>query len=570
MANLVEVKVPDIGDASEVDVIEVLVSEGDRVEKEDSLITLETDKATMDVPSSESGVVKEIKIKTGDKVSEGDVIVMVEREEDESSTDNSSDSASSEDTEQSSDKSKASSSEKESSDDKSSDDESSKKESSGQSVEKKVEVPDIGDSSEVDVIEICVSKGDTVEENDSLIVLETDKATMEVPSPFAGEVIDIQVKEGDKVSKGDFIAVMQVTESGTASSDSTESKQESSDQQSSGGSNNRDGADSGSDSSASAKKAPVPDYPQHTRKKTEGLVHASPAVRRFARELGVDLSKVSGTGAKNRIVKEDVQKHVKYELSRPKATAASGSTAMPEMPEIDFSKWGEIETKPLSRIQKISSVNLHRNWVTIPHVTQHEEADITELEAFRKSMKDEAAKQGVRLTPLAFVMKALVHSLKAFPRFNASLANDGENLIYKKYFHIGVAADTPEGLVVPVVRDVDQKSVYDIATELAELSAKARDKKLGADAMQGSTFTISSLGGIGGTSFTPIVAWPNVAILGLSKNQMKPVWNGSEFEPRLMLPMSLSYDHRVIDGADAARFCVHLADTLNDIRRVLL
>ncbi len=569
MANLVEVKVPDIGDASEVDVIEVLVSEGDRIEKEDSLITLETDKATMDVPSSESGVVKEIKIKTGDKVSEGDVIVMVECDEGESSSDDASESDSDTDssaqTENASAESEASSSDK-----KRSNDEGSKKESSGQSVERKVEIPDIGDASEVDVIEICVSKGDTVEENDSLIVLETDKATMEVPSPFAGEVIDIQVKEGDKVSKGDFIAIMKVADSNAASSDAAESKQESSGQQSPGSSDIVEGDDSSSDSSASAKKAPVPDYPQHTRKKTEGLVHASPAVRRFARELGVDLSKVSGTGAKNRVVKEDVQKHVKYELSRPKATAASGSTAMPEMPEIDFSKWGEVETKPLSRIQKISSVNLHRNWVTIPHVTQHEDADITELEAFRKSMKDEAAKQGIRLTPLAFVMKALVHSLKAFPRFNASLANDGENLIYKKYFHIGVAADTPEGLVVPVVRDVDQKSVYDIATELAELSAKARDKKLGADAMQGSTFTISSLGGIGGTAFTPIVAWPNVAILGLSKNQMKPVWNGSEFEPRLMLPMSLSYDHRVIDGADAARFCVHLANTLNDIRRVLL
>lgn len=569
MANLVEVKVPDIGDASEVDVIEVLVSEGDRIEKEDSLITLETDKATMDVPSSESGVVKEIKIKTGDKVSEGDVIVMVECDEGESSSDDASESDSDTDssaqTENASAESEASSSDK-----KRSNDEGSKKESSGQSVERKVEIPDIGDASEVDVIEICVSKGDTVEENDSLIVLETDKATMEVPSPFAGEVIDIQVKEGDKVSKGDFIAIMKVADSNAASSDAAESKQESSGQQSPGSSDIVEGGDSSSDSSASAKKAPVPDYPQHTRKKTEGLVHASPAVRRFARELGVDLSKVSGTGAKNRVVKEDVQKHVKYELSRPKATAASGSTAMPEMPEIDFSKWGEVETKPLSRIQKISSVNLHRNWVTIPHVTQHEDADITELEAFRKSMKDEAAKQGIRLTPLAFVMKALVHSLKAFPRFNASLANDGENLIYKKYFHIGVAADTPEGLVVPVVRDVDQKSVYDIATELAELSAKARDKKLGADAMQGSTFTISSLGGIGGTAFTPIVAWPNVAILGLSKNQMKPVWNGSEFEPRLMLPMSLSYDHRVIDGADAARFCVHLANTLNDIRRVLL
>ena len=243
---------------------------------------------------------------------------------------------------------------------------------------------------------------------------------------------------------------------------------------------------------------------------------------------------------------------------------------MPEMPEIDFSKWGEIESQPLSRIQKISSVNLHRNWITIPHVTQHEDADITELDDFRKSMKEEAAKEGVRLTPLAFIMKALVHSLKAFPRFNSSLANDGENIILKKYVHIGVAVDTPDGLVVPVVKNVDQKSVYQLAQELGELSAKAREKKLPADAMQGSTFTISSLGGIGGTQFTPIVAWPNVAILGLSRNKIQPVWDGKAFQPRMMLPMSLSYDHRVIDGADAARFCVHLAKTLADIRRIML
>jgi pyruvate dehydrogenase E2 component (dihydrolipoamide acetyltransferase) len=434
------------------------------------------------------------------------------------------------------------------------------------SVEEPLLVPDIGDASDVDVIEVCVSVGDTVSENDSLIVLETDKATMEVPSPKSGEITELSVKVGDKVSRGSVIGSIKTAanEASVASAQAGESKETSSVQPSL-----PMGASQPS-TAAAPKQAPVPDYPQLQRTKKEGLVHASPAIRRFARELGVDLTKVSGTGNKGRITKEDVQKYVKYELSRPKATAATGSFAMPEMPEIDFSKWGEIETQPLSRIQKISSVNLHRNWITIPHVTQHEEADITELEAFRQSMKDEAAKSGVRLTPLAFVMKALVCSLKAFPRFNASLANDGENLILKKYYHIGVAADTPDGLVVPVVRDVDQKSVYEIASELAELSAKAREKKLGADAMQGSTFTISSLGGIGGTSFTPIVAWPNVAILGLSKNQMKPVWNGKEFEPRLMLPMSLSYDHRVIDGADAARFCVHLAQMLSDIRRIIL
>lgn len=598
MTNLVEVKIPDIGDASDVDVIEVLVSEGDRVEKEDSLITLETDKATMDVPSSEAGVVKEVKVSTGDKVSQGDVILMVEPEgsddasgsdddeKDESESDGSDadDSGSDDSSSDNSDSNDSDSdkTDKSDADDKSSDKEKSdksKSKSSGGSSKQEIKVPDIGDASDVDVIEICVSKGDTVEKDDSLIVLETDKATVDVPSSASGEVLEIKVSEGDKVSQGSVICIMNVTDGGDLSEDGASEKSSdddsSKDSSSEKGSSDKDDseqADEKSDkhSSSNSKRAPVPDYPQQSRKKSEGLVHASPAVRRFARELGVDLSKVSGTGVKNRVVKEDVQKYVKYELSRPKATAATGSFAMPEMPDIDFSKWGEVEKKPLSRIQKISSVNLHRNWITIPHVTQHDEADITELEAFRKSMKEEAAKSGVRLTPLAFVMKALVHTLKAFPRFNSSLANDGENLIMKKYFHIGVAADTPEGLVVPVVRDVDQKSVYDIAAELADLSAKARDKKLGADAMQGSTFTISSLGGIGGTAFSPIVAWPNVAILGLSKNQMKPVWNGKEFEPRLMLPTSLSYDHRVIDGADAARFSVHLSQTLADIRRVLL
>jgi pyruvate dehydrogenase E2 component (dihydrolipoamide acetyltransferase) len=300
------------------------------------------------------------------------------------------------------------------------------------------------------------------------------------------------------------------------------------------------------------------------------VVHASPAVRRFARELGVDLTRVRGSGPKGRILKDDVQAYVKDELARPKATAATGAFAMPELPQIDHSKFGTVEQVPLTRIQKVSSVNLHRNWITIPHVTQHDEADITELEAFRKSMKDEAAREGVRLTPLAFMMKAVVCSLKAFPTFNASLAADGEQLILKKYYHIGVAVDTPNGLVVPVIRDVDQKGVLELARELGEVSAKARDGKLAPGAMQGSSFSISSLGGIGGTAFTPIVNWPDVAILGVSKSRMQPVWNGKEFVPRLMLPLSLSYDHRVIDGAVAARFITHLSGVLADIRKILL
>lgn len=555
MADITQVKVPDIGDASGVDVIEVLVNVGDTIEVEDSLIVLETDKATMEVPSSHAGVVKSIEVKVGDKVSEGDVILSVE------ATDNASSSDDSEESKEESTKDESSKEEGDNTQQKQSADDASQQgaddSDEGEEKEEPLIVPDIGDSSDVDVIEVTVQAGDSVEKDDSLIVLETEKATMEVPSPSAGTIVSMSVKVGDKVSQGDQIGVIKTT----ATQSTKPKKQQPADE-----SKPSQEAPKQADT---PKPAPVSDYPVQAPKEGK-LVHASPAVRRLAREFGADLSKVKGTGPKSRIMKEDVQSYIKFELSRPKATASSGAVGTPDLPEIDFSKFGEVEQKPLSRIQKISSVNLHRNWTMIPHVTQHEDADITDLDAFRKSMKDEAAKEGVRLTPLAFIMKALVASLKAFPTFNASLANDGENLILKKYYNIGVAVDTPDGLVVPVIRDVDKKSVYELAKELGEVSEKARDKKLGAADMQGSCFTISSLGGIGGTSFTPIVNWPDVAILGLSRNQMKPVWNGKEFEPRMMLPMSLSYDHRVIDGAVAARFIVHLSKMLGDIRRVIL
>jgi len=535
------VKVPDIGDVSEVDVIEVLVAPGDEIKVDDSLIVLETDKATMEVPSSHAGKVESLLVKVGDKVSQGDPILSLVAAEGESSTDSTSKDSQ---TEVSEDAASA-----------------PEKQQEATSIEP-LEVPDIGDVSDVDVIEVLIQPGDQISKDQGLIVLETDKATMEVPSPVAGEIKDVKVKVGDKVSQGSLIGhILTEPQGAEKSSASPEPKI----------TEEKPLAPSLMAPTPTKKKAPVPDHPALQKRPVEGkLIHASPAVRRFARELGADLSKVTGTGPKGRILKEDVQNFIKFELSRPKATASTGAFAMPEMPEIDHAKWGSIETQSLTRIQKISSVNLHRNWVTIPHVTQHEDADITELEAFRKSLKDEAAKEGIRLTPLAFVMKAVVHSLKAFPKFNASLANDGESLILKRYYHIGVAVDTPDGLTVPVIRDVDKKSVYELAAELAEVSSKAREKKLSAEDMQGSSFTISSLGGIGGTAFTPIVKWPDVAILGLSRNKMQPVWNGQSFEPRLMLPMSLSYDHRVIDGADAARFCVHLAQTLADIRRVLL
>lgn len=424
-----------------------------------------------------------------------------------------------------------------------------------------VKVPDLGDSDSVEIIEISVQAGDKVEKESPLIVVETDKATMEIPSPLAGTVIEVCVAAGDKVSEGDLIARV---ESAASESQATEIQAEEAPQ-----------PETSADTKPAESTEPQEtegsesDYATLHTKPNKAIVYASPAVRRFARELGADISNLQGTGSKGRILKEDVQKFVKAQLSKQTTTAAPGK-GLAELPTIDFSKFGEIETVSLSKIQKVSSTNLHRNWVNIPHVTQNDLADITEMEAFRQSMKAEAAADGIKLTPLAFMMKATVAALKAFPRFNASLASDGETLVMKKYFHIGVAVDTPDGLVVPVVRDVDTKSVYQLAKELAELSAKAREKKLGIDAMQGACFSISSLGGIGGTSFTPIVNWPDVAILGVSKSSMQPVWNGKEFEPRLMLPLSLSYDHRVIDGALAARFVTHLSKTLGDIRRLVL
>ncbi|WP_196138475.1 dihydrolipoyllysine-residue acetyltransferase [Aliikangiella sp. G2MR2-5] len=549
MSNLIAVNVPDIGDVSDVDIIEVLVSVGDTIAKEDSLITLETDKATMDVPSSEAGVVKAIHVNVGDKVSQGDLILEVEASGASQEISPAPIEASSNDTVIA---------EKGETETVNTETVNTEMVSGGEVEEKDLVVPDIGDASDVDVIEVLFKEGDVVEKEQGLITLETDKATMDVPSSDAGTILSVSVKVGDKVSQGDVIGRIKVS-TATAPADKT-------------------AIDTKAvpvpapapKSAPSNRTAPVPEHPQMKKKSSGGVVHASPAVRRFARELGADLTQVKGSGPKGRILKEDVQNFIKFELSRPKATAATGAFATPQMPEVDHEKWGNVDTKPLTRIQKISSVNLHRNWISIPHVTQHEDADITDLDDFRKSLKEEAARDGVRLTPLAFIMKGLVYSLKAFPKFNASLANDGENLILKNYYHIGVAVDTPNGLTVPVIRNVDQKGIYELANDLAEMSAKARDGKLSADDMQGSSFTISSLGGIGGTGFTPIVKWPDVAILGLSRNKMQPVWNGKEFVPRLMLPMSLSYDHRVIDGADAARFAVHLAETLKDIRRVLL
>ncbi len=421
---------------------------------------------------------------------------------------------------------------------------------------KDIKLPDIGDFKDVEVIEVLVSPGDSIRADDSLITLESDKASMEIPSPAGGKVAQVKVKVGDIINEGDLLAVIEEDDTAVETAPVAPPKP-------------IDAAPTPPAPAPGEKKAkPLPIAP--TREDRPGRkAHASPAVRRFARELGVDLTQVSGSGPKGRITKDDVQGFVKGALSGGQS-AAGGALALPSMPAVDFSKFGETEEVELNRIRKISGAHLHRSWITVPHVTQFDEADITELEAFRKAQKEAALKQDVRLTFMPFLIKACVAALQKFPEVNASLSGSGESLILKKYVHIGVAVDTPNGLVVPVLRDVDKKGVYDLARELMAISSKAREGKLAPGDMQGGCFTISSLGGIGGSQFTPIVNAPEVAILGVSRAAMKPVWNGSDFEPRLMMPFSLSYDHRVIDGAQGVRFTTYLGALLSDIRRLLL
>ncbi|OIM99337.1 dihydrolipoyllysine-residue acetyltransferase [Idiomarina sp. MD25a] len=579
MADKIELKVPDVG-GEEVEVIEILVSAGDTIEKEDGVVTVESDKASMDIPASEGGKIVELKVKEGDTIKEGDVLAIIEAASDDSTDDDDdSDDDKAEDTTEESSPDESSDASED--DDDAQDDQQQEAASGGESEVIDVEVPDIGDEEDVEIIEILVNKGDSVEKEDGLITLETDKATMDVPCPEDGEVEEMLVKVGDKVSQGSKIAKLKVTRSGGSSSSTNDesksaSKSEDKAEQAPSKSESDDKASAKSNSTpTSERQPPVPDHP--TERKDGSPIHASPAVRRVAREFGVDLSQVKGTGPKNRILKEDVQEYVKYELSRPKAVAGQtsqggGGLQVIDGPKVDFSKFGEVEEVQLSRIQRKSGPNLHRNWVTIPHVTQFDEADITELERFRKSENEVAKKQdlGFKITPLVFIMKACAKALREFPNFNSSLSESGEALIMKKYVHIGIAVDTPNGLVVPVIRDVDKKGIYELSEELVDVSARARDGKLKAADMQGGCFSISSLGGIGGTAFTPIVNAPEVAILGVSRNEMKPKWNGKEFEPKLMLPLCLSYDHRVIDGADAARFTAYLSQVLGDIRKLVL
>jgi pyruvate dehydrogenase E2 component (dihydrolipoamide acetyltransferase) len=538
MSQVIEIKVPDIGDYDGVPVIEVHVKPGDVVEKEQSLVTLESDKATMDVPSSHAGVVKEVKVKVGDSISEGHVVILLEE----------SGSAS---TKAAPVASPVAAPQK-----------AAPAAAPAASSLVNVTVPDIGDYKGVPVIEVHVKPGDVVEKEQTLVTLESDKATMDVPSSHAGVVKEVKVKVGDSISQGDLVVILESSSAGAASAAPSKT------------------ATPAAVAPQASSPAPVKSAPQASVQRTESvpttgaISHASPSVRKYARELGVDVTKVIGTSAKGRISQEDVQAYVKNIMTGQAASpagapvAASGGLNLLPWPKIDFSKFGETETKPLSRIQKLSAANLSRNWVMIPAVTYHEDADITDLEAFRVMTNKDNEKQGIKVTMLAFLIKAAVNALKKYPEFNSSL--DGDNLVMKKYFHIAFAADTPNGLVVPVVKNADKKGIFEIAKETGELAKLAREGKLKPDQMQGASFTISSLGGIGGTYFSPIINAPEVAILGVNKASMKPVWDGKQFAPKLICPLSLTADHRVIDGALATRFNVYLAELLADFRRVVL
>lgn len=537
LAKSVDVVVPDIGQSGDVDVIEVLVSPGDTIAVDTALVTLESDKASMDIPSPLAGVIDTINVAVGDKVQTGSLILTVKAQAEKVTNEPAAAPA-----EPEKPAAKA--------------DVAAPVVASGTPSIKEVKVPDIGNATDVEVIEITVKVGDVLTVDQAIATLESDKASMDIPSPYAGVVTVIKIAVGDKVSAGASMILMEV-KGETSQQTAVQAKAE----------------------PTTPALAPKPaetsipaasTTPAALSAPPSGSAHAGPAVRRFARELGVDLSKVQGKGPKGRVLKEDVQQYVKAQLQRGPEAGTGIPFGLPPLAPVDFSQWGEIETITLSRIKKISGSNLHRNWLQAPHITQFDEADITELEEFRKAEQSAAEKQGLKLTPLVFIMKAVVGALKMYPNFNASLDPGNDKLILKKYYHLGVAVDTPNGLMVPVVRDVDKKGFFELAKELAAVSEKARTKGLTPNEMQGSTFTLSSLGGIGGTAFTPIINLPNVAILGISRSTIKPVYKDGQFVPRLMLPLSLSYDHRVIDGAEGARFSRQLVTLLGDIRNLLL
>ena len=550
MSTIQDIFIPDLGGDKDVDLIDIMVAVGDVVEIEDGLITLETDKASMDVPTTHTGVIKEILVAIGDKVNSGDLIARIELTDD-ATVETVAEPVATKDVQAAAPVAQSST--------------QFVTEQTIKSVVEEVFIPDLGGDKDVDLIDIMVAVGDHVEFDEGILTLETDKASMDVPAPFAGEILEIFVEIGAKVNSGDLIARMTRTvviedKLPTASNATVPAKTEAV----------KETKQKATIQEAMAKTsiASTPENSNVLSTKSH-KVYASPSVRKVAREFGVDLGFVKGSGKKNRIVKDDIKAYVKEQLNKPATAGGSGfGFNLPELKEIDFSKFGEIETVELGRIQKISGPSLHRNWVSIPHITQFDESDITELEKFRKEQN--ALADGFKLSPLVFVVKAVAKALAIHPKFNSSLSADGHSIVMKKYFNVAIAVDTPNGLMVPVIKDVDKKGFKEIAVEMAEISAKARDGKLKATDMQGACFTISSLGGIGGTKFTPIINAPEVAILGLSKSEIKPKWNGESFDPALMLPLSLSYDHRVIDGADGARFTTTLSKLLSDIRLLSL
>jgi len=549
------IRVPDVGSSDPVDVIEISVKVGDTIAAEDTIIVLESDKATVEVPAPQAGKITAIGVKVGDRVKEGDDLMEVE-------ADGESENASSAESDATRDESSTTENKTEPESTPPETDAPDTPKAQGSGGSETVTVPDLGDIDSAEIIEVNVAVGDSLEAEQVIVVLESDKASLEIPAPSAGKVESVAVKVGDKVGTGDTLLTMAVSGGQPTADQQGEADEKPEEPVTAPASQQAQTAQTQKPAPA-ASSSPAADSGAPSKS-----VHAGPAVRKLAREMGVDLAQVHGSGPKERILKEDVHAWVKQRLEG--APAASGGGPAVALPEIDFSQFGEVERQELNKLRKVSAQNLTRSWLTIPHVTQHDNADITDLEAFRKQQNKALEKEGVKLTMLAFLVSACARALKEFPRFNSSLENSGEALIQKHYINIGIAVDTPNGLVVPVIKDADRKGLKAIALEMGELAEKARNRKLTPADMKGGTFSISSLGGIGGTAFTPIVNWPEVAILGVSRSDLQPVWDGEQFQPRLMLPLSLSYDHRVIDGADAARFTTYLSQLLTDMRRALL
>lgn len=544
------IKIPDLGETKDVEVIEILVKEGQSVQENDSLLVLESDKAAMEIPAPKSGVVKKILVKVGDQVNAGDQFIEMEAE-------------GAADTSAAPADSKPPAADNKAAEQKPAEQKADAQEPAAAAGEKRTElvsVPDIGGDNDVEVIEVHVKVGDDINKEDTLVTLESDKAAMDVPSPLAGRITALKIKVGDKVSKGSAILELEVTSAGAPQKAAASAPAASAPA--------AQAASAAAPAAAQKQQAAAPAPASHSN--GDGKVYAGPAVRKLARELGVDLTLIQGSGARGRVQKEDLHNFVKARIQGPVTASASGGSGIPAVPDVDFSQFGEIETVAMSKLHKVTAQNMHRNWLNVPAVAQFNEADVTELEEFRNAQRKDAEKRGLRLTPMPFLLKACAKVLQEYKQFNVSLHSSGEHLIQKKYIHIGVAVATEAGLVVPVLRDVDKKSIWQLAAELTEMTEKAKNRRLSKEDMQGACFTISSLGAIGGTGFTPIVNAPEVAILGVSKTQVKPVYINNQFVPRQMLPFSLCYDHRAVNGVDAGNFVTRLAEILSDIRILML